>query len=621
MRFSHLIVVVCALFALSSVCLAQYTGGPPGPNTQPVTVKAVQQYTGSVPDVTLMVNTPDFIADAAGLRALWTSWKLTTPLPDIDFTKMIASVAVSRGAQAVNYIMLVGKGDVRTAPGMPMTDPPPPGFRYTISTIVRDGIKTFNQKPVPLIKKIVLAKTELLAVAEISGTVDDVALMADAPKYILDDKSLQDLWAKWKITDKMPVVDFKKQIALIVTVAGGVAEPAYFIDSAGNIGIQGTTTTDESPGFHYTIAVVSSVGAKSIFGNNIPYIGPQTPSLLVKGSIDDEALMTMAPSFIVDATVLDNLAKKWDITDKIPYDLDFDKKIVVISTSASGDLKTTYKLDATGNISIGSSVSIDFDPVPGFRYVIAVLNREGIKTISGKPIPVVKKLTPAAQVSGSKGADEMGQLGALQADVITVASQLNDLWRNWNINDNMPTVDFQKQAVIISVTPGSQLAPTFNLDEKGNLIAITNQSKDMQPGFRYVISVINMEGVKSINGRAIPRFGVQTPVSVYNGTSNDQLIMTTAPPFFARKQVFSNFWTALKTNDKMPDFDENTQVAIFTSAQSSELTTSYRLDTQGNIEVVPAAKTDPEVAPVGFRYIIAVLSKAGIKSVNGKPLR
>jgi hypothetical protein len=43
------------------------------------------------------------------------------------------------------------------------------------------------------------------------------------------------------------------------------------------------------------------------------------------------------------------------------------------------------------------------------------------------------------------------------------------------------------------------------LDEKGNLKALGFASRDLVPGFRYVIISVPKEGVKTVNGKELPK--------------------------------------------------------------------------------------------------------------------
>src|SRR6266851_1934818 len=87
---------------------------------------------------------------------------------------------------------------------------------------------------------------------------------------------------------------------------------------------------------------------------------------------------------------------------------------------------------------------------------------------------------------------------------ITDAKALEKLWKAWKIEDKMPEVDFTKEIVVLSTTPGSRLTIFANLDDKGNLEVGGLATRDFGEGFRYVIATVPREGVKTINGKDLP---------------------------------------------------------------------------------------------------------------------
>jgi hypothetical protein len=42
------------------------------------------------------------------------------------------------------------------------------------------------------------------------------------------------------------------------------------------------------------------------------------------------------------------------------------------------------------------------------------------------------------------------------------------------------------------------------LDHKGDLTVLGFGTRDIRPGFRYVLGVVSREGVKSVNKKALP---------------------------------------------------------------------------------------------------------------------
>jgi hypothetical protein len=101
------------------------------------------------------------------------------------------------------------------------------------------------------------------------------------------------------------------------------------------------------------------------------------------GSVADEALQKMAPEFITTAKGLEELWKAWKVEGKVP-DVDFAKEIVVIQTTVGSKISLLAKLDDKGNLNVSGAATLDL--APGFRYVIATVSREGVKTVNKKPL-------------------------------------------------------------------------------------------------------------------------------------------------------------------------------------------------------------------------------------------
>jgi hypothetical protein len=103
-----------------------------------------------------------------------------------------------------------------------------------------------------------------------------------------------------------------------------------------------------------------------------------------KGSVADEALQKAAPECVVSAKALEKLWKDWKIEGKVP-EVDFTKEIVVVGTTSGGKLNLSASLDDNGNLDVLGMATLDL--VPGFRYVIATVPREGVKTVNKKDLP------------------------------------------------------------------------------------------------------------------------------------------------------------------------------------------------------------------------------------------
>jgi len=86
---------------------------------------------------------------------------------------------------------------------------------------------------------------------------------------------------------------------------------------------------------------------------------------------------------------------------------------------------------------------------------------------------------------------------------IVNSKDLEKLWKTWDIKEKLPEIDFSKELLLIETTRGSRLNLKATLDEKGNIQALGLATRDLRPGFRYVMITVSKTGVKSINGKAI----------------------------------------------------------------------------------------------------------------------
>jgi hypothetical protein len=112
-----------------------------------------------------------------------------------------------------------------------------------------------------------------------------------------------------------------------------------------------------------------------------------------------------------------------------------------------------------------------------------------------------KALKPSKEWTGSV-ADE-GLLKTAPA-VITGAKALDDLWQSWKVGGKTPEIDFTKEIVVVTTTRGSRLSLMASLDAKGNLDVGGLATRDLRPGFRYVLAIVSRDGVRTVNGKALP---------------------------------------------------------------------------------------------------------------------
>jgi hypothetical protein len=98
----------------------------------------------------------------------------------------------------------------------------------------------------------------------------------DAKKFlprngvIIDGKNFEELWKAWRKDEKVPGVDFTRQIVLVHTASGpNVPLANYSLDGDGNLRANTKSTLLSGPGFGYSIEVLSKEGVKMYQGKKI----------------------------------------------------------------------------------------------------------------------------------------------------------------------------------------------------------------------------------------------------------------------------------------------------------------------------------------------------------------
>jgi hypothetical protein len=117
--------------------------------------------------------------------------------------------------------------------------------------------------------------------------------------------------------------------------------------------------------------------------------GPATaddvkPRVELAGSIDDESLQNEMPAngVIVSQKAWEKLAKAWGIADAPK--IDFTKELLIVGTWR-GSQFNLMPVIKDGDLTVRAAGTKDLRP--GFRWKVQTLNREGIKTVLGKPLP------------------------------------------------------------------------------------------------------------------------------------------------------------------------------------------------------------------------------------------
>jgi hypothetical protein len=107
---------------------------------------------------------------------------------------------------------------------------------------------------------------------------------------------------------------------------------------------------------------------------------------LHRGSIFDEKLRDKVPKSGVldDRKDYEKLLTAWKVTKKLPK-VDFRKQlVVVVATRRARLLPINATLSGEGDLQVVTGVTGDLQP--GFRYILAVVPRAGVKTVNGEKL-------------------------------------------------------------------------------------------------------------------------------------------------------------------------------------------------------------------------------------------
>jgi hypothetical protein len=136
-----------------------------------------------------------------------------------------------------------------------------------------------------------------------------------------------------------------------------------------------------------------------------------------------------------------------------------------------------------------------------FRLICTVLAGCAFAIVVPEAAAQKKKVEIGMKWSGSVEDEK-----AIKPECITSAKGLEAVWKAWKIEGNVPKVDFTKDIVVAVYSPGSKLElGGANLDDNGNLTVMGKGTRDIAPGFRYVLGVVSREGVKTINKKDLPK--------------------------------------------------------------------------------------------------------------------
>jgi hypothetical protein len=109
------------------------------------------------------------------------------------------------------------------------------------------------------------------------------------------------------------------------------------------------------------------------------------------------------------------------------------------------------------------------------------------------------------------------------------------------------------------------------------------------------------------------------PSDRWTGSINNDKLRLEAPTrlYLTDAKAFEKLWTTWGVGEKTPQLDFDKVMVVVATTVGSKLTVTTQLDEKGNLVIGTIATRDLRD---GFRYEVQVISREGVKTVNGKEI-
>jgi hypothetical protein len=104
----------------------------------------------------------------------------------------------------------------------------------------------------------------------------------------------------------------------------------------------------------------------------------------------------------------------------------------------------------------------------------------------------------------------------------------------------------------------------------------------------------------------------------WRGSVDNADLAKDAPEYIADTKALEKLWKKWGFEGKVPQIDFEKEIMLVTTTVGSRVNVSATLDDKGNLQVLGMATSD---FGTGFRYVLATVSREGVKKVNGKELK
>jgi hypothetical protein len=103
--------------------------------------------------------------------------------------------------------------------------------------------------------------------------------------------------------------------------------------------------------------------------------------------------------------------------------------------------------------------------------------------------------------------DEKLKKAAPKSGLITDAKTFEKVWKAWRKDEKVPAIDFKKEFVVVTLVSSGPNRPKISasLDEGKLTIKVVETTQKAAVGFGYSLATFNCKGIKSINGKELPK--------------------------------------------------------------------------------------------------------------------
>lgn len=135
------------IFALAALVMVSLLANASFGQADKKKIKPTQHWGGIIEDKEKLKAAPKagYLTSQDAVDKLWEAWGVKGKAPKLDFKKQIIFVQIASGPNSISTTYVLTNGDLKAV--SIQTLKAGPGFGYGIDVVEREGIKTYQGKP------------------------------------------------------------------------------------------------------------------------------------------------------------------------------------------------------------------------------------------------------------------------------------------------------------------------------------------------------------------------------------------------------------------------------------------------------------------------------------------